>query len=213
MDPREHTKFFDVARPSQVNPSSTSRPVIVGHQPMMVDPMVRGAANSRTSPGVLNTTPTSEPQFSGHTAKVIQVSDQMESEIKSDTPQPAPINQVVPPMPPVGPTGIGEIPVMPSATAAAPTPAQIPLAPDETSSSAGHPPVAAATLVPTPDLSHIPHIPVSHSSSHSPGKLKHLLLWIIVIGVLGAFAGFLAIDAGLISSSVHLPFHIFSRQA
>lgn len=37
----EENRVFDVTKPSHVNPSATSRPVIVGHQPTMNDPMVR----------------------------------------------------------------------------------------------------------------------------------------------------------------------------
>lgn len=37
----DENRVFDVTKPSHVNPSATSRPVIVGHQPTMSDPMVR----------------------------------------------------------------------------------------------------------------------------------------------------------------------------
>src|SRR5579862_64205 len=38
----DEDRVFDVTKPNRVNPSATSKPVIVGHQPTMSDPMVRG---------------------------------------------------------------------------------------------------------------------------------------------------------------------------
>lgn len=37
----DENRVFDVTRPKDVSPSATSRPVIVGHQPRVSDPMVR----------------------------------------------------------------------------------------------------------------------------------------------------------------------------
>lgn len=39
----DEDRVFDVTKPGDVSPSATSRPVIVGHQPMMSDPMVSGS--------------------------------------------------------------------------------------------------------------------------------------------------------------------------
>jgi hypothetical protein len=47
----------------------------------------------------------------------------------------------------------------------------------------------------------------------SAGRVKHFVLWLFVILFLAAFAGYLAIDAGFVKTSVSLPFHIFNRQA
>lgn len=208
MDPRTQPKFFDVARPSQVNPSANSRPVIVGHQPMMVDPMVRGAANSSSSPAAINTPQEFNPPV-GHTAKVVQISDEIKNELASTTPE-SPLAATPNTAPLVNPSAIGEVP--PNIAAQISAPKELPVAPSE--SNPAHPaPTAAQTLVPAQDLSHLPHIPVSHSSVSGPGKLKHMLLWLAVIAVLGSFAAFLVIDAGLVGSGVKLPFHIFSRQS
>lgn len=38
----DENRVFDVTRPRNVSPAATSKPVIVGHQPMVTDPMVRG---------------------------------------------------------------------------------------------------------------------------------------------------------------------------
>ena len=208
MDPRTQPKFFDVARPSQVNPSANSRPVIVGHQPMMVDPMVRGAPNSVSSPATVNNSEEFNPPV-GHTAKVVQISDEMKNELATTAPE-SPLAATPNPAPLVNPSAIGEVP--PNIAAQISTPKELPVAPNE-SATAQTAPIAAQTLVPAQDLSHLPHIPVSHSSASGPGKFKHMLLWLAVIAVLGLFAAFLLIDAGLVGSSVKLPFHLFSRQS
>jgi hypothetical protein len=36
----ENPKVFDVSKPHKITPSSSSRPIIVGHHPIMADPMV-----------------------------------------------------------------------------------------------------------------------------------------------------------------------------
>lgn len=43
-------KFFDVSGPDKVGPQPTSKPVIVGHHPMMPDPMLRGDNNKPQPP-------------------------------------------------------------------------------------------------------------------------------------------------------------------
>ena len=55
----EENRVFDVAKPGHSSPSATSKPVIVGHQPTMSDPMVNedhGPANdfSETAPTKIN---------------------------------------------------------------------------------------------------------------------------------------------------------------
>jgi hypothetical protein len=39
--PEDNTKVFDVSKPNKTSPDSTSRPLIVGHRPMAIDPMVK----------------------------------------------------------------------------------------------------------------------------------------------------------------------------
>jgi hypothetical protein len=40
MGPADQSKIFDVSKPHKVVPSASSRPLIVGHHPLMPDPMV-----------------------------------------------------------------------------------------------------------------------------------------------------------------------------
>lgn len=49
-------KIFDVSRPSRSNPDNTSRPLIVGHRPQMVDPMV----NRPDKPSKTDDSPTTQ---------------------------------------------------------------------------------------------------------------------------------------------------------
>jgi hypothetical protein len=41
MPQDEDTKVFDVSKPNKIGPSPTSRPIIMGHHPVMNDPMVK----------------------------------------------------------------------------------------------------------------------------------------------------------------------------
>lgn len=223
MDPRG-TKFFDVARPSQVGANATSRPIIVGHRPMMPDPMMRREAPKQNDPTL--------PQIKTHKAKIIEISDDIKNEItqattEAEPPKPVEVHEPdqpveVPPDNPASPVesaGIGEVPAehlpLPvTESPAVPHAADGQPAPEPNSDDPQRPPQPAAeTLVPTPDLSHIPHVPVSHSYPSGNGKLKNIMVWSAVVLVLFGFGIYLAIDAGLVGSSVHLPVHIFSRQA
>jgi hypothetical protein len=51
----DENRVFDVTKPKHVSPTPTSKPVIVGHQPMVSDPMVRGKEETEQ---LLNHTPT-----------------------------------------------------------------------------------------------------------------------------------------------------------
>lgn len=220
MDHRNSPKFFDINDPSRISPSANGRPVIVGHRPMMADPMMRPVMPVESSEEV----PAQAPAPTVHTTKVIEVSSEVRQELANKGPAAAP--EVMPPQPMVQPDNLaapaintqsspavaqtadpnnlsGKAPQTgtPDETAAANNPAT-PINVPETS----HPAVA-----PQPDLSHMPHVPVSHKPP-SAGKMKHLVIWAVVIIILGGFTAFLAIDAGLVSSSVKLPFHIFARQ-
>jgi hypothetical protein len=42
----DENRVFDVAKPGHSSPEATSKPVIVGHQPTMSDPMVKDEADS-----------------------------------------------------------------------------------------------------------------------------------------------------------------------
>jgi hypothetical protein len=58
----EENRVFDVTKPSQVNPSATSKPIIVGHQPTMNDPMVNEQGRSEPTHIPVNDGFSAEPQ-------------------------------------------------------------------------------------------------------------------------------------------------------
>lgn len=77
------------------------------------------------------------------------------------------------------------------------------------------PGVKAPTPTPqaiTPEVHH-QSLPMGHSPVTSAGRLKHLILWLFVGVFLVGFAGYIAVDAGFINTSLKLPFHIFNRQS
>jgi hypothetical protein len=66
----EPKKSMDVSKPENVKPDATSRPIIVGHKPMIQqDPMVSPAENQDTPPEVAENT---EKKATSHSEKVVQ---------------------------------------------------------------------------------------------------------------------------------------------
>lgn len=205
MKPSTNPKFFDVTLPSQINPSSTSRPIIVGHRPMMVDPMVRGMQDPPQ--------PAPHPAPPSHVAKVIDISDDVKKDLSAPEFQlPAP---VISTLAPGVATGIGEVDPGHTVAPAEPNPTGVPQQSEQPLGSVA-PPVSTQQphfqTAPAPDLSHLQHIPVSHRPMSSARKLKSFLIWSFVLIFLVGFATYLAIDAGFINSNIKLPVHIFSRQ-
>jgi hypothetical protein len=215
MERRDYTKVFDVSRPSRTNPDPTSKPVIVGHQPMMADPMVRPISVHSDPEAGFDSTP--------HHAKVIEVSSEIRGHIaQSQPPSPADLaataaeentaGVIVPE--PATPSALE--PIAPPAAVqpqqSVPPPAAAPIA-EMTPSMPALPiqqPVSAPP--PEPDLTSIQHVPVSHMPASPTGRLKKVGLWLFVAVILVGFGLYLAIDAGFIQAGFNLPFHIFSRQ-
>lgn len=203
MERRDYTKVFDVSRPSRISPDPTSRPVIVGHHPMMADPMVNKAP-IHASPDIgLDATP--------HHAKVIQVTNEARQHIAQAQPpspeelaaQAAAEEIKIAPLPlSSAPAQSAAQPMMPTP----PAPQSIPALPVQ------QPSPAPPTPAPEPDLTHIQHVPVSHMPVGSSGRLRSASLWLIVATFLVIFGLYLAVDAGFITTSINLPFHVFSRQ-
>jgi len=65
----EENRVFDVTKPKHVSPAPTSKPVIVGHQPMVSDPMVKDRQGADDSERLLN-----------HSSTKINVSDEPDQE-------------------------------------------------------------------------------------------------------------------------------------
>jgi hypothetical protein len=154
-------KIFDVTTP---RPSSTSRPIIVGHMPTTADPMVARVSSA------LPQSPPAPMSIQTHQAKVIPVSNDMRDELaKPPTPMPE-SNPTPAPNAVVAPTQ--PIPAMPTRL-------------------------------------EVHSLPVAHEPVSGAHRLRALLVWLVVIVILAGVGGFLALDAGIIHSSLKLPFHIF----
>ncbi|HET9850044.1 MAG TPA: hypothetical protein VFP35_00210 [Candidatus Saccharimonadales bacterium] len=217
----EPYKVFDVAKP---RPSHTSRPIIVGHHPEMTDPMVR-----RPDGPISRPQPPAEPASTSttikvpindsppvHQAKDIPVTDEIREAIaKAHSPKvdvsildqpaaatpadstapavissPGPIESASAPAPPAERDIISPEPVMPMAEPA--------VMPEQAE------PIVSAEP-------HLQSLPVSHMPVTSPRRLKQVLIWLIVIIILAAIALYLLIDAGIISTNINLPFHLFKQ--
>lgn len=231
----EPGKVFDVSKPSRRTPSSTSRPIIVGHRPSVPDPMMRPASAPMPPPAHTALPETTPPQpaiapashginerpldtdqsialAEHHEPKIVSVSDNVRNEIEASQPH-------LPELPKEGESQPASPPAQPgivsTSNAAIDTPAS------SFASSATIPggnvvtpsTVTVATSPPAvvPEVHH-QSLPMGHAHATSAGRLKHFLLWLFIALLLIGFLAFLAIDSGFVSSSVKLPFHIFDRQ-
>jgi len=220
-------KVFDVGKPL---PQSTSRPIIVGHRPVMPDPMVN-RPHPQTPAGKPTLTPvpapphipkpppqnSPTPQSADHTGKSIAVSPESQHEIlKAAKPlDPQFANEPPASRPPAEPASIPAVPSQSPATPPMPPKSTGSLSvaieaelakPAETAMPPNLPPLPEANEL------HLQSVPVSHHSPHPGGELKFILIWAASITLVLIIGVYLFIDAGLIKSSIHLPFHIFNGQ-
>ena len=212
MNKDDSGQIFDVSKPNRVPPSPTSRPIIVGHQPMMNDPMVTPEEHAPDT--ALPATPMEH--------KMIPVSTPGES--SQEMPQP----QALPPVPPpaaMPPAVTGEAP-------SAEVPAVAPEHPESVKAS-GSTDQAAVPVTPPGDLDleslddvigheHRPEGGSPHHHEYPPAhphpaptpqktgkKKKNTALWAL-LGLIVIFVGaYLLIDSRTIKTSINLPFHIF----
>lgn len=207
----DESRVFDVSKPSKVSPSATSKPVIVGHHPVMNDPMVKdendfGSESSGETtkiPVFSDSTPTvgdammahendpvTEPPAQADTAPEEHGSPAVFSEPQEDD-KPSDI------VPEAGPAVPAEsMDHSPFGEATTPEPE--------------HPAEPAADAAPLPSDQPEPHIEGLH---FAPAKRKgSRAKWIIAGLLILIIAAYLAIDAGAFGSSVNLPFHIFKQK-
>jgi hypothetical protein len=181
---------FDINKPHTYGASPSARPVIVGHQPTMPDPMV---------------TPQETPPPGGSkiSVKVNESSDTlatMEGEPQLSPPfrprgDSQSAAQRAPYMPVSDLTGIN-----PSQTSASTRPTRANEASDEQFLTANPKPSVFGSSNHGPD-----------SDGGNPRRRKsHAKLWLLSLLILMALAGaYAAIDKGLILSNINLPVHIF----
>ncbi|HVO86581.1 MAG TPA: hypothetical protein VMT23_02505 [Candidatus Binatia bacterium] len=215
----EPPKVFDVAKP---RPSNTSRPIIVGHRPVMADPMVKRP----TAPvnGPIKPAPSSSKETTYYRAKPVEVTDEMRSAINTArTPLANFDPDVLAGHGGVNATEMAQAGTVISATTPTPElPAQVQpvgtaAAPVETPSVPASPDVFNAPLAPPQPAAapaaepHFESLPLSHEPVTTPRRLRQIIVWLAVVLLLLAISAYLLIDAGIINVGVNLPFHIFSQ--
>lgn len=216
----EEDRVFDVTKPKDVSPPATSKPVIVGHHPMASDPMVKNADKPAEEPthikiidesddkpaessakdhAPLGSSPVppdaaaifSEPPAGQWQGLPVEPEKNAQSEPAGETPS---IEQAV------APQTHDEPAVFPEAPDTEPKPAAEPAPPDDQAA------VVPAVAVPAPR----PHIEELHFSEKNVKrawwKPAIIILLILLIGA------YLAIDSGLISAGINLPFHVFKQK-
>ncbi len=197
MPKDDEGQVFDVSKPNRSAPNPTSRPIIVGHQPMMSDPMVKDDKDDSAQ----------LPRPSEHKTITINAPD-------DDSASEVPVTNSAPPAPKVA----SEHPESIAATAAA--------APIAEQAAQALPP-GELHLTPVDDLIGHPHHANLHHSSHQPThqvtepQLRHQTkdksskkgLWVLLLLLLLVVASYLVLDARLIKTSIKLPFHVFKQPA
>lgn len=207
------TKVFDVGQPQS---SPTSKPIIVGHRPVMTDPMVHrplaqasqppakadinppvGPASLAPPAGAVLSPQSTPPRIhpSSHMAKTVAVSEEKQDEILKAT-KPFDLKLAEETSAQTAPA-----PTAPAAGAASPA-----------LTAALEAELAQPDPLPTPAAPHIHSLPVSHGSPHSSDRLRFILIWAVSIIVVLFIGAYLFIDAGIIKSNINLPFHIFNGQ-
>jgi hypothetical protein len=129
------------------------------------------------------------PFTQSHTARIIPVTEQMQHEIQTAA---KPLSQ----------SKISEQLL-----------AEAGITPTDGAASLAAPPNNTFNIKVVEDSPNLPSLPMSHASNNASGRMKFMLIWLGVLLILFSFGLYLAIDAGVIKSSVHLPFHIFNGQS
>lgn len=222
----EENRVFDVARPGRTAPAPTAKPVIVGHHPMQSDPMVKEGPDlldfgTESTPTKISVTDdsSSEHHLDGPDLPLATGPDS-----KPEEPQAWNMPAAEPPAEPAGETHFPD-PEPPAETPPAEAPAAEEPQPVEVSSQPEEPPAEPAPSMETPDpqppaIDNAPApeepapVPMAHVEAlhFEPRRRGSGIKWLILALLLVLVAVYLAIDAGLISSGVKLPFHIFKQK-
>jgi hypothetical protein len=228
MARHEEPGVFDVSKPNKVGPSATSRPVIVGHQPQVSDPMVKDehSASSVHAKPIPVTVHEHEDKPTGH-----QAEDRPHYMISSPTsamPQKDPLYGSQP----ESGANPHEQELMDHAQAKKHIepvnrdvkPEQAEIKKPETTEfmpidgklddgKSGLTPqtaVGSEPVVPTSAVISQPlHINGGHRAGSSAGKIVKALIMALLVLLVG---GYLAIDAGLVNVNIDLPFRIFGEE-
>ncbi|HET7528606.1 MAG TPA: hypothetical protein VFJ84_00035 [Candidatus Saccharimonadales bacterium] len=182
----DENRVFDVTRPKNVSPSATSKPVIVGHQPVVSDPMVREEKPAPTRISINES-----------------AADGPGSEILPETAAPAIIEPTVSTVP--------ETPeaFTPDNRSSRPMPQYDPIVPanipDDQDSSIPRLPKLEPEAHETGRHIEGLHLAPARKKKRWPRYLSLVILLLIAV--------YLVLDSGLINTGIKLPFHVFKQKS
>jgi hypothetical protein len=221
----DENRVFDVTKPKHISPTATSKPVIVGHHPIMSDPMVKDSNSETSSPTKIPVSDSGGSENSYLVGTSADNSPAPEEHFEHIKPN------ILPPEHSMGePTEPEEhaafkITPPPDEDQHSETPADIPQDTpgdnlpaepiNEPAPPAGetHAPSTDAFDLPPPDQPTEPSSQIQglHFQEHKKsGKGFKIGILVIVLALIGAY---LAIDAGAVGSGIALPFHVFKQKA
>jgi hypothetical protein len=207
---KTENKFFDVAKPGQSSPTSTARPVIVGHKPQVEDPMMTRKvpvvsdeqtqdtpADETPSGAPAGDTPTMPSSFDRVDIKPVSPELQAtmvepEEEPKEELPKPV--------QPAVLPESTSESSVKDSITEAAKTDTQSPAMRKLEEEKEAKEEAARQEAIEKMIAEKKYFVPVGKAKRRR--GFKRFLIFLFVILVLGLVGANFAIDAGLIETDI-----------
>ncbi|MBI2285343.1 hypothetical protein HYU82_00775 [Candidatus Saccharibacteria bacterium] len=203
----EPKKHFDISKPHQHGPDPTSKPIIVGHHPMMPDPMIREERKKAAKP--INVTSADEPESVDVTPVEKPMAEPDKPEPKPDKiPDLADISAPHEASPALTPSP--ELKPEPEALQPAAVPESAPgavFSPAEPIA-AIHPPLPPVTPTqptqPEPPAGEELHIPAGHATVHHKPRIW---VWAVVVLVVLVWA-YAAVDA---LTDTKLPLEFFKK--
>jgi hypothetical protein len=194
----EEDRVFDVTKPKHVSPAATSKPVIVGHQPMISDPMVKDEAAGSPQPTRITVNDGSEDKSLDH--HMAETSAPAIIDPPVHHPEPAAEqhhDSLSPPAPPVMAEPDHHQPPVQHETVS-----DEPEWPPRPAPSEPLPPMAD----PAPQPAHIEGLHISPPRRRGRGlKLFFVLILLLVVA-------YLVLDSRLIKNSINFPFDVFKQK-
>lgn len=182
----ESQRVFDVSRPGSAAPPATSRPMI-GGMPASSDPML----NENTASAI--------PVNTGEEASVIPGAEPTRIPVTEDA-------SMSPDLQFTNQTDVNVNNVTNDQTGPMPGQPQSMASPEVQNRINSHPLFQADDGIPPNGQP-----PAANVHYHQP-KRRHWLAWLLVLILAVLIGGYLAIDSGLVKSSINLPFHIFKQK-
>jgi hypothetical protein len=192
----DEDRVFDVTKPKNVSPSASSRPIIVGHQPRVSDPMVKDQSAPATrimvSSGTVDDKPPAAPDPVSNTSAPAII----EPPVHDEPPAPAIPHYEGPAVMPLQEEKSNFEPPGNDMPAGLPANAQPP---------AAHPAGGDSDSVPPPDTHHHAHIEGLHLEQRKSRRRMPIF-------VLAAVAVIALVYLGLDAAGINLPFHVLKHK-